>query len=103
MTAHRLNKGLARCGDIRNSQGTEHILGLASRTLDLMRSGLAPQACKAVCSLLLPETTAIAVAMTDTERVLAYEGALAADFPPGRHARGAQDGQAWDVPVPQRG
>ena len=83
MTAHRLNKGLARYGDIRSSQGTEHILGLASRTLDLMRAGLTPQACKAVCSLLLPETTAVAVAMTDTEHVLAYEGALAADFPPG--------------------
>ena len=83
MSPNRLNGRLSRLDDVRSSQATERILGLASKTLDLMRSGLTRQSCQDVCRLLLPETTAIAVAMTDTERVLAYEGALAADFPPG--------------------
>lgn len=83
MTPHRLSGRLSRLGDMRSSQATEHILSLASKTLDLMRDGLSQPSCQDVCRLLLPETTAIAVAMTDTEGVLAYEGALAADFPPG--------------------
>lgn len=83
MPPHRLSGRLSRLGDMRSSQATEHILSLASKTLDLMRDGLSRPSCQDVCRLLLPETTAIAVAMTDTERVLAYEGALAADFPPG--------------------
>lgn len=83
MTPHRLSGRLSRLGDMRNSQATEHILGLASLTLDHMRSGLTQSSCSDVCRLLLPETTAIAVAMTDREHVLAYVGALAADFPPG--------------------
>lgn len=68
---------------LRDSQVTEHLLKLASATLDHMRGGLSRQSCQDVCRLLLPETTAIAIAMTNTERVLAYEGELAADFPPG--------------------
>ena len=83
MTPHRLSGRLSRLGDMRNSQATEHILALASLTLDHMRSGLTQTSCSDVCRLLLPETTAIAVAMTDREHVLAYVGALAADFPPG--------------------
>ena len=83
MTPNRLSGRLSRLGDMHNSQATEHILSLASRTLDHMRAGLTQKSCRDVCRLLLPETTAIAVAMTDAERVLAYEGALAADFPPG--------------------
>ena len=87
MTPHRLNGRLSRLGDIRNSLQTERMLGLASQTLDLMRGGLNQRGCAGVCRLLLPETTAIAVAMTDVEHVLAYEGALAADFPPGSPIR----------------
>ena len=89
MTPHRLNGRLSRLGDIRNSLQTERMLGLASQTLDLMRAGLTQRGCAGVCKLLLPETVAIAVAMTDVERVLAYEGALAADFPPGSPIRTA--------------
>ena len=83
MTPHRLNSRLSRLGDVRSSQATEHILSLASQTLDHMRAGLTQKSCRDVCRLLLPETTAIAVAMTDRESVLAYVGALAADYPPG--------------------
>ena len=66
MSPNRLNGRLSRLDDVRSSQATERILGLASKTLDLMRSGLTKQGCQDVCRLLLPETTAIAVAMTDT-------------------------------------
>ena len=83
MSPNRLNSRLSRLAEQRNSQGAEHMLGLASRTLDLMRGGLTQEASQAVCRLILPETTAIAVAITDTDRVLGYEGAMAADFPPG--------------------
>ena len=68
---------------MRSSQATEHILSLASQTLGHMREGLTHKSCRDVCRLLLPETTAIAVAMTNREIVLAYVGALAADYPPG--------------------
>ena len=83
MTPHRLNGRLSRMGDIRSSQATEHLLTLASQTLDSMREGLNQLSCREVCRLLLPETTAIAVAMTDRESVLAFVGAMEADYPPG--------------------
>ena len=83
MAPHRLNNRLSRLGDMRSSQATEHILSLASQTLGHMREGLTHKSCRDVCRLLLPETTAIAVAMTNREIVLAYVGALAADYPPG--------------------
>ena len=37
MPPHRLSGRLSRLGDMRSSQATEHILSLASKTLDLMR------------------------------------------------------------------
>ena len=55
-------------------QETERMLRLASVTLVHMRVGLDPVSCRAVCQLLLPETQAAAIAMTDTERTLAYVG-----------------------------
>jgi two-component system sensor histidine kinase LytS len=69
--------------DSLRSQATERTLRTASSTLDRMRSGLTQDNCRAVCQLLLPETKAIAVAMTDREDVLAYVGDLENDFPPG--------------------
>lgn len=71
--------------DTKDSEATEHILTLASETLGHMRGGLSQKNCADVCRLLLPETKAIALAMTDTENVLAYEGEMAADFPAGSH------------------
>ena len=60
--------------DNMRSQETERMLRLASVTLVHMRAGLDPVSCRAVCQLLLPETQAAAIAMTDTERTLAYVG-----------------------------
>lgn len=65
------------------SQATERTLRVASSTLDHMRSGLNQENCNAVCQMLLPETQATAIAMTDTKEVLAYVGEEAAVFPPG--------------------
>lgn len=65
------------------SQATERTLRVASSTLNHMRSGLTPENCNAVCQLLLPETQATAISMTDTKEVLAYVGEEAALFPPG--------------------
>ncbi len=65
------------------SMATERTLRMASSTLDHMRSGLTPEGCSAVCQLLLPETKAQAIAMTDTKSVLAYVGEQVPTYPPG--------------------
>ncbi|MGN0286619.1 MAG: histidine kinase [Atopobiaceae bacterium] len=65
------------------SQATERTLRLASSTLSHMRGGLTPENCTAVCQLLLPETQASAIAMTDASHVLAYVGEEPAPYPQG--------------------
>ena len=69
--------------DSLRSRATERTLRTASSTLDHMRGGLSSENCRSVCQLLLPETKAIAVAMTDKDCVLAYVGEHEADFPAG--------------------
>lgn len=61
------------------SQATERTLRLASSTLTHMRDGLTPENCTAVCQLLLPETQACAISMTDTDSVLAFVGDAVSD------------------------
>lgn len=56
------------------SQSTERMLRLSSITLVHLRTGLNAQSCRAVCQLLLPETDAAAIAMTDDKCTLAYVG-----------------------------
>jgi len=56
------------------SQATERTLRVASATQYHMREGLTEEGCRAVCQLLLPETEATAIAMTDTYTTLAYVG-----------------------------
>lgn len=65
------------------SQATERTMRVATSTLEHMRDGLTPEGCNAVCQLILPETEARAVALTDTQCVLAYVGEQAANLPPG--------------------
>ncbi|MBS5450387.1 MAG: histidine kinase [Coriobacteriia bacterium] len=67
----------------RRASQTKWLLSLASKTLEYMRGGLSQQNCQAVCELLLPETQAMAVAMTDDRVVLGYAGRFAEDFPLG--------------------
>ena len=65
------------------SQATERTLRMASSTLEHMRGGLTKEGCQAVCQLLLPETEAQAVSLTDTKVVLAYVGDQQPAYPPG--------------------
>ncbi|MDO4806398.1 MAG: histidine kinase [Coriobacteriales bacterium] len=65
------------------SKATERTMRIASSTLEHMRVGLTPDSCNAVCQIILPETTALAVSLTDTQVVLAYVGEKDADYPPG--------------------
>ena len=65
--------GLLESEDQR-SQATERTLRVASATQYHMRGGLTSEGCRAVCQLLLPETEATAIAMTDMHETLAFAG-----------------------------
>ena len=56
------------------SQAMERTLRLASGTLAYMAEGLTERSCQAVCQLLLSETSAAGIAMTDSTSILAYVG-----------------------------
>lgn len=62
-------------------QATERTLRVASATLVHMADGLSEQGCMAVCQLLLSETAANAIAMTDARTTLAYVGSEAGIVP----------------------
>jgi len=51
------------------------MLKIAAQTLTYMRTGLNEESAAAVCRLLLPATSANAVAITDTQKILGYVGA----------------------------
>ncbi len=69
--------------DDTRSQATERTLRVATNTLEHLRGGLTPENAQAICALLLPETNAAGVAITDAKRVLAYEGSFGVAYPPG--------------------
>ena len=50
------------------------VLQLASQTLEAMGEGLDAKSSQRICSLLLPSTAAIAVAITDDRSILGYAG-----------------------------
>ena len=62
---------------------SDDMLQLASQFLDLMKEGMTPYAAQRICALLLPSTAAVAVAITDTDRILGYAGFQEADNPAG--------------------
>lgn len=62
------------------SEATERTLRVATNTLAHLRGGLTEENARAICSMLLPETGAAAIAITDTVKVLAYEGAVQTPF-----------------------
>ena len=53
---------------------SDAMLQLASSMIDAMGDGLTEEASQEVCELLLPNTSAIAVALTNCENVLGYAG-----------------------------
>ncbi len=69
--------------DTLRSQYTEQTLSIASDMLEDITGGLTRESAEEVCRRLLPETRAMTISMTDTEKVLACVGDLADDFPPG--------------------
>ena len=62
------------------SQATERMLRVSSAMLKHMSAGLTADDCLAVCQLLLPETTASGIAMTDDRETLAFVGDEVANF-----------------------
>lgn len=73
--------------DDTQSQQTERILNMASRTFIQMRGGLTTETCQATCRLVLEETNAMAVGMTSATTVLGYAGEAADEFPVGSPIR----------------
>lgn len=69
--------------DTLRSQYTEQTLTVASDMLEDITEGLTPQSAEAICRRLLPETRAMTISVTDTEKILACVGDLADEFPPG--------------------
>ncbi|WP_172136474.1 histidine kinase [Adlercreutzia sp. ZJ473] len=66
---------------------SDAMLQLSSATLDLMQEGLNHRSAQDICELLLPNTAAIAVAITDKEKILGYAGFQEADNPAGADIR----------------
>ena len=61
--------------DYVKARQSDRTLALASRTLPFMSQGLDLESAQAVCELLLPATSAHAVAITDREKILGFAGA----------------------------
>ena len=69
--------------DNTRSEATERTLRMAAVTLAHLRGGLTEENARAICALLLPETRAVGIAITDTTKVLALEGPIDTPFVPG--------------------
>lgn len=69
--------------DDTRSEATERTLRVASNTLGHLRGGLTVENARAICALLLPETSAEGIAITDATSVLAVEGTIETVFVPG--------------------
>ena len=69
--------------DDTRSEATERTLRVAAVTLAHLRGGLTEENARAICALLLPETRAVGIAITDTTKVLALEGPVDTPFVPG--------------------
>lgn len=65
------------------SEATERTLRVATNTLGHLRGGLTAENARAICALLLPETSATGIAITDTAQVLALEGPVDTPCVPG--------------------
>ena len=65
------------------SQATERTLEVASKTLKTLRGGLSRETAPTICTLLLSETSAAAISITDTEYVLGFEGDIVTSHMPG--------------------
>ncbi len=66
---------------------SDELLKLASQTLDSAKTGMTYDAAQKICKILLPATSAIAVAITDKNQVLGYVGYNEENNQPGRKIR----------------
>lgn len=69
--------------DTMRAEATERTLAIASETLRSCNHGLTPDNAARICRLLLPETAAVGIAVTNTKKVLAYEGEHGVGTAPG--------------------
>ena len=69
--------------DTMRAEATERTLAIASETLRSCNHGLTPDNAARICRLLLPETAAVGIAVTNTKKVLAYEGEHSVGTPAG--------------------
>ena len=69
--------------DDTRSEATERTLRIATGTLAHLRGGLTEENARAICALLLPETSAVGIAITNTTHVLALEGPVDTPYVPG--------------------
>lgn len=86
---------------------TDAVLGLASKTLAAIQGGLDIESAQKICTLLLPESSACAVAITSKEIILGYAGARQDDSEPGNPIRTAathatiEDGKTRILTAPE--
>ena len=73
--------------DTHVARQSDELLKLASQMLDRAKGGLTYEAAQQICELLLPATSAIAIALTDREVVLGYAGYNAENNKSGREIR----------------
>lgn len=66
---------------------TSNMLRLSGQMVDFMALGMTPEVAQSICALLLPNTAAIAVAITDTTTILGYVGYMEAHNPQGAPIR----------------
>lgn len=73
--------------DALRARQTDATLRMSREMVDIMASGMTPEAAQAICQMLLPNTAAIAVAITDRMTILGYVGYREAANPQGAEIR----------------
>ncbi|MCD8316637.1 MAG: histidine kinase [Eggerthellaceae bacterium] len=66
---------------------SDAMLQLASESLDLMKDGLSKSSAQDICALLLPNTAAVAVSITDKQHILGYAGIMSEKNRPGSNIK----------------
>ena len=66
---------------------TNATLHMSREMVDIMADGMTPDAAQGICKMLLPNTAAIAVAITDTSKILGYAGYRESVNPQGANIR----------------
>lgn len=78
---------IAMSPDTLRARQTEAMLRMSRDMVDIMANGMTPEAAQQICEVLLPNTAAIAVSITDKTTILGYAGYKKKDNPQGSHIR----------------